>query len=112
MARELVIKYWCDNKSAKHPPRTVEGDTILVYSREKGEVVELEICDACLSKITDAEMQILATTFGRQQDPEEIDIDRLCPVMGCKKAGKPFADKAGKNRHMTRVHPDWVDEAA
>lgn len=110
MSKELVIRYWCDNKAAKHPPRTVEGDTLLVYSPEKEQVLEIEICDSCLSKISHVQMQELVNTYGREQTPDEVSLDLLCPVVGCKRSTEPFKDKAGRTRHLTRVHPEFDQE--
>lgn len=110
MSREIAVLYWCDNNAAKHPPRSTPGDTVLVYSRDRAEVVEIELCDPCLSTITDAQMQEIAKVFGREQTPLEVDPALACPVVGCKRSTKPFKDSAGRRRHLTRVHPEWVEE--
>lgn len=107
MSRELVLKYWCDNKAADHPKRTVEGDTILVYDRTHGEVREIELCDDCLSTITDHQMQEVVSVYGREQTDGVDSMMLVCPVVGCKRSTVPFKDAAGRRRHLTRMHPEF-----
>jgi hypothetical protein len=113
MSKEMVIHYWCDNaKVAGHLPRSTEGDTIMVYDRQHMKVVEIDICDPCLSDMTDSQMQALAITLGRDPVVPELDPELCCPLIECSRHLKPFKDKAGKARHMTRTHPEWVAEDA
>lgn len=105
--KEAVFHYWCDNRAAKHPPRTIEGDTLLVYSPSKEKVVEVDVCETCQQKLTFAVAQELADTYGRDQTPNGIDPALCCPLPDCKRSNQPFKDKAGRARHLTRAHPEY-----
>jgi hypothetical protein len=105
--KELLIKYWCDNQAAKHPPRTVEGDTVLVYDIKKAEVREVDVCEPCLTGMTVPQMQDLVNTFGREQTSVETDPALCCPLPDCDRSNKPFKNPAGRARHLTRVHPEY-----
>ena len=104
MSRIIAFHYYCDNgKAAKHLPRTVEGDTVLVYSPKQEQTVELDVCDECLSHLTYPEVTALADVLGREIVAPEFDPELVCPH-GCQNS-MPFKNKAGKTRHMTRKHP-------
>lgn len=102
----IEFHYYCDNaKTAKHPPRAVEGDTVMVWSPEQGQVVELDLCDDCLEVLTLPQITALAETLGREIAEPEVDPELSCPL-GCNDS-RPFKNKGGRTRHMTRKHPDW-----
>lgn len=105
--KELVFHYWCDNSAAKHPRHTVEGDTLLVHSPAKNEVVEVDLCETCQGKLSYADVRNLADTLGREQTPDEINPALCCPIVGCDRTNKPFKNAAGRARHLTRVHPEY-----
>lgn len=109
MSKVLEFHYYCDNfKAAEHQPRTVEGDTVLVYSPKKGQVVELDLCGECLGLLTLPEIDVLADSLGREIADPEVDASLVCPY-GCQD-GRPFKSKGGLNHHMTRKHPDHEKE--
>lgn len=104
----MTFTYFCDNgKVAKHLPMTVEGDTVLVYSPKQEKVVEMEICDPCLDVLRLPEISALADEMGREITEPDIDPLLVCPY-GCN-GSRPFKNPAGRTRHLTRKHPDWVE---
>lgn len=108
MSRVMQWLYYCDNRP-QHKADKVDADTVLVYSPKQQQVVELEACDDCLSLphrvVTD-----LADEYGREIVPE-TDPTLLCPIGDCSRSKKPFKDKGGRTRHLTRAHPEYVDES-
>lgn len=105
--KEMVFHFWCDNPAAKHPKRSVEGDTLLVFSPAKQHVVEVDVCEVCQKKISLADAQTLADTFGREQTPDEINPALCCPISGCPRSIKPFKNVGGRTRHLTTRHPEY-----
>lgn len=111
MARVVEFHYYCDRKAAKHPPRSVEGETLLVWQRQKEELVEIDICEDCQIKLTDAEAQEIAVNFGRKPVTPEEDPELTCPF-GCNH-GMPFKNRSGRGRHMAAAHPqEWAEMKA
>lgn len=108
MSKVMRFDYYCDNRDA-HKMNTVEGDTVLVYSPKQEQVVEMEACDPCLS-LPHTEVRDLADRYGREIRPE-LDPALACPIAECPRSKKPFKDKGGRTRHLTRAHPDYVDES-
>lgn len=109
MSRVIEFHYYCDNyKAAKHPQRT-PGDTVMLWAPAKEAVVEVEVCEDCQSTLTIPEAAALADAFGRPPTPAEEDPDLVCPL-GCNNS-RPFKDKGGRTRHMTRMHPEWEASA-
>lgn len=107
MSRVLVFHYYCDNwESGRHKPNAVVGDTVLVYSPKQEQVVELEVCDDCLNDMNLPQITELADRLGREIEEPEYDPELVCPF-GCNNS-KPYGDKGGRTRHMTRKHPDWT----
>lgn len=104
MSRQITVNYFCDNAAAEHEPRTVEGDTYLIYSPKQSQVVEVDVCDPCVSGIPYAQMQEIADLYGRKQTDAEVDPSLVCPHTDCKRHTEPFKDEGGKHRHLTRAH--------
>jgi hypothetical protein len=104
MSKVMRFDYYCDNRDA-HKANTVPADTVLVYSPKQEQVVELEACDDCLglgfNSVTD-----LADRYGREIKPE-TDPALACPIADCSRNKKPFKDKGGLTRHLTRIHPEY-----
>lgn len=109
MSKVLEFHYYCDNfKAAEHQPQAVEGDTVLVYSPKKRHVVELDICEECLGLLTLPEIDVLADDLGREISEPGQDTSLVCPY-GCQDS-RPFKSIGGKNHHMTRKHPEHMQE--
>lgn len=103
----IAFHYYCDNRDAGHPPQTIEGDTVLVYSPKHEQVLELDLCDTCLGELTLPNLTALADSWGREISEPEVDTDLICPF-GCNDS-RPYKSIGGKRHHMTRKHPDWVE---
>lgn len=108
MARVITVNYFCDRKAAKHPQNTVEGETLLVWQRQKEMLIQIDVCEPCQGRLTDAEAQELALLYGREPISPEEDPELVCPF-GCQH-GKPYKSAAGKGRHMQSAHPEWFEE--
>lgn len=106
MARVVNVEYYCDRTAARHAPFSTPADTLTVYQRQKRKLVEIDICEACQSRLTDAEAQEIALTKGRDLTVPELDPDLLCPH-GCNKH-KPYKSQASLERHLARKHPEDV----
>lgn len=108
MSMQMVVHYWCDNVEAGHPKFTVEGDTIIVYSRSMEKLVELDLCEECLDSMLDEEMQELSHSFGRDMEDRDsrLDSELMCPYdSGCNK-GKPYKSAQRRQSHIDKKHPE------
>lgn len=110
MSRVISFNYFCDNweQATKHQPNSVPAETVMVFSPKHGQVVELDVCDTCLSKLNHPQITDLADRYGREIEEPEYDPELICPL-GCNHS-KPFKSKSGKSRHMTVQHPEWEPE--
>lgn len=106
MSKVMRFDYLCDNRDA-HGRDKVEADTSLVYSFKQQQVVEVEVCDDCLANLTHPEVVDLADRYGREIPEPEVDATLVCPIADCPRHLKPFKDRGGRTRHLTRTHPDY-----
>lgn len=114
MSMQMVIHYWCDNPETGHAPHTVEGDTIIVYSRMLERLVELDFCEMCLDEMSDSQMQDLADSFGRNledRDPR-TNPELMCPFDSRCNKGKPYKSAQRRQSHLDKKHPAQAAQAA
>lgn len=111
MSRVISFNYFCDNweSATKHQPNSVPAETVMVYSPKQQQVVEVDVCEACLDRLNHSQITDLADRMGREIEEPEYDPELVCPF-GCN-GSKPYKTKGGRSRHMTVQHPDWVPEA-
>lgn len=108
MARELIVKTWCDNTERHGSGVNIEAQTYVV-AIDGGKPRQLDLCDVCTKELL-VPLRELLDAHGQPLDAEPIAPASSSEKTGklCPDCGKSYGTNKGLREHRKNVH-DWTD---